>query len=103
MEGENKVRLFKMVRLVMGNIMSPSLSGVSLCETVKMDDNTKKYPAAHKAITEDSHVDNVFAKKKLIKLSMSWLREDSHLNHLFFLVQKLQTFKLELRSVVQLE
>ena len=45
----------------MGNIMSPSLSGVSLCETVKMDDNAKKYPAAHKAITEDSYVDNVFA------------------------------------------
>ena len=41
--GENKVRLFKMVRLVMGNLMSPSLSGVSLCDTFKMDDNAKKY------------------------------------------------------------
>ena len=58
--GENKVRYFKMERLVMGNKPSASLSGVSLSETAKLEDFPSRYPAAHQALTSDAYVDNVF-------------------------------------------
>ena len=44
----------------MGNKPSASLSGVALSETAKLYDFPKQYPAAHKALTPDAYVDNVF-------------------------------------------
>ena len=57
--GEDHIRLFKMVRLVMGNISSPGLSGVALRETARLEDYPIKYPSALQALTEDTYVDNV--------------------------------------------
>ena len=57
--GEEHVRLFKMVRLVMGNVASAGLSGVALCETAKLEDYPIRYPSAYQALTEDTYVDNV--------------------------------------------
>ena len=57
---EENLRYFKMERLVMGNKPSASLSGVALSETAKLEDFPKRYPAAHKALTTDAYVDNVF-------------------------------------------
>ena len=57
---EEKVRYFKMERLVMGNMPSAGLSGTALSETAKLDDYPVRYPHAHKALTEDNYVDNVF-------------------------------------------
>ena len=58
--GEEKLRYFKMERLVMGNKPSASLSGVALSETAKLEDFPKRFPAAHKALTTDAYVDNIF-------------------------------------------
>ena len=58
--GEEKLRYFKMERLVMGNKPSASLSGVALAETANLEDFSKRFPAAHKALTSDAYVDNIF-------------------------------------------
>ena len=58
--GDNKIRTFCMTRLVMGNKPSGALSMVAMRETVEMDDNAQKFPAAHETITKDAYVDNVF-------------------------------------------
>ena len=68
--GENKIRYFKMTRLVMGNVSSPGLSGVALSGTAKLEDFPIRYPSAHQALTEDTYVDNVLitaSSKNLIK------------------------------------
>ena len=57
---EKQIRYFKMERLVMGNKPSASLSGVALSETAKLGDFAIKFPSAHKALTTDAYVDNVF-------------------------------------------
>ena len=49
-----------MVRLVMGNLFSPTLSGVCLQETVDLGSNKEDYPAAYKAVKEDGYMDNNF-------------------------------------------
>ena len=59
-QGEDSIRYFKMERLVMGNKPSASLSGVALAETARLEDFPNKYPAAYKALTHDTYVDNVF-------------------------------------------
>ena len=44
----------------MGNLFSPTLSGVCLQETVDLRSNREDYPAAYKAMKEDGYVDNNF-------------------------------------------
>ena len=58
--GEDKLKYFKMERLVMGNKPSASLSGVALAETAKLENFPKQFPAAHRTLTSDAYVDNVF-------------------------------------------
>ena len=43
---EEKVRYFKMERLVMGNAPSAGLSGTALSETAKLEDYPVRYPHA---------------------------------------------------------
>ena len=59
-KGEEKVRVFCMERLVMGNMPSSNISIVAVHETANLFDFKTKYPDAYEALTQDSYVDNVF-------------------------------------------
>ena len=67
-----------MVRLVMGNLFSLTISVVCLHKTVELGDNQEKFPAAHKAIKEDGYINNNFLtvplkeelKKKIEELEL---------------------------------
>ena len=58
--GEEHVRTFCMTRLVMGNKPSANFSIIGVKETAKLRDFPDKYPIGHRALTDDSYVDNVF-------------------------------------------
>ena len=58
--GEDKIKIFCMTRLVMGNKPSGNLSSIALRETADLNDNREKYPEAYQAIKHDSYVDNLF-------------------------------------------
>ena len=57
---EEKIRIFSMTRLVMGNKPSTNLSIISVRKTAELGDFPQQYPIANKALVEDSYVDNVF-------------------------------------------
>ena len=59
-EGENKIRTFAMTRLVMGNKPSANASQIALRETGYINNNQEKFPAAARALTSNSYVDNTF-------------------------------------------
>ena len=59
-QGEEKVRVFCMQRLVMGNMPSSNISIVAVQETANLFDFKTKYPDVFEALTKDSYVDNVF-------------------------------------------
>ena len=59
-KGEESIKVFAMCRLVMGNKPSANCSQIALRETALLNDNATKYPAAAKALTSNSYVDNTF-------------------------------------------
>ena len=61
--GENKIRTFAMGRLIMGNKSSTNYSTISVHETAKLFDFETRFPVAHKALVEDTYVDNVLIAK----------------------------------------
>ena len=90
--GEDNIRLFHMVRLVMGNLFSPTLSGVCLQKTVDIGSNIEDYPEAYKAVKEDGYVDKNFLtastkeeiQKKIDKLE--FVLEQGGLHYMPFIV-----------------
>ena len=77
-KGEEKIRTYAMVRLVMGSKPSVPISGVAMSETGKLKDFEHRYPVAYEALTFKAYVDNIFhtglsieqVKKTLMKLSL---------------------------------
>ena len=77
-KGEEKIRTYAMVRLVMGSKPSVPISGVAMSETGKLKDFEQRYPVAYEALTFKAYVDNIFhtglsieqVKKTLMKLSL---------------------------------
>ena len=61
--GEEKIRTFRMTRLVMGCKPSSNLSIIALKETAFINDNHETHPDAAKALVDDSYVDNTFIAK----------------------------------------
>ena len=59
-KGDDKLRTFAMTRLPMGNCPSTNISIVAVKETSELDDNANRYPKAHRALNQNSYVDNVF-------------------------------------------
>ena len=59
-KGEEIIRIYSMVRLVMGNKPSVPISGVAMAETGKLYDFEQKYPIAFEALTNKAYVDNIF-------------------------------------------
>ena len=57
---EDKVRVFSMTRLVMGNKPSANVSQIALKETAHLNDNDMKFPDAKAALCDNAYVDNVF-------------------------------------------
>ena len=64
-----------MQRLVMGNIMSPNISGISVKETANLKNLPERFPVAHKALTEDTYVDNVLIVKPNISQKNDAIKE----------------------------
>ena len=58
--GEEKVRVFYMQRLVMGNMPSSNISIVAVHKTANLFDFKTKHPNTYETLTKDSYVDNVF-------------------------------------------
>ena len=54
--GEDKIRIFAMTRLVMGNKPSANCSQIALKETAKLNENLVQYPIAFDALTNNSYV-----------------------------------------------
>ena len=52
-KGEEKLRVFLMLRLVMGNMPSSNISVVAVKETAKMEDFPATYPVAFQALIEE--------------------------------------------------
>ena len=59
-QGEDRVRTFRMKRLVMGNKPSANSSQIALKETAVINGNDLQFPAAKKALVHNSYVDNTF-------------------------------------------
>ena len=59
-KGEQKIRVFAMTRLVMGNKPSANCSQIALKETAFLDNSDVKYPYVAKALVHNSYVDNTF-------------------------------------------
>ena len=59
-KGEEKIRTYAMVRLVMGSKPSVPISGVAMSETGKLKDFEQRYPVAYEALTFKAYVDNIF-------------------------------------------
>ena len=58
--GEDRIRTFCMTRLGMGVKPSANFASIAMKETAKLYDYEKEYPAARKALSEDSYMDNTF-------------------------------------------
>ena len=58
--GDDKLRIFAMKRLVMGNRPSANVSQIALKETAHLENNAVEFPAAKTALSSDAYVDNVF-------------------------------------------
>ena len=104
--GEDNVQLLHMVRLVMGNLFSPTLSGVCLQKTVDIGSNKEDYPAAYKAVKEDGYVDKNFLtastkeeiQKKIDKLEFVLKQGGFHYKP--FIVSGEDTPDLEIGAVI---
>ena len=59
-ENEDRIRTFRMKRLVMGNKPSTNSSQIAIKETAVINGNDLKFPAAKKALVHNSYVDNTF-------------------------------------------
>ena len=66
-EGEDMIRTFCMTRLGMGNKISSNFSIIAVNETAELEDFPVRYPDAHKALTEDTYVDNVLVVKSSLE------------------------------------
>ena len=73
--GEERIKLFCMTRLVMGNKPSGTLSLVALKETAGLNDNQEKCPIAYQTIKNDSYVDNLFITAPNIEVLRSGIKE----------------------------
>ena len=62
-EGEDEIRTFCMTRLGMGNKISSNFSIIAVNDTAELVDFPTRFPDAHKALTEDTYVDNVLVVK----------------------------------------
>ena len=59
-KGDDKLCMFMMTRLPMGNCPSTNISIVAVKETSEFEYNAKQFPKAHMALDKNSYVDNVF-------------------------------------------
>ena len=59
-KGDTKIRTYGMTRLPMGNCPSTNISIVAVKETSELEDYRTRYPMAHKALNQNTYVDNVF-------------------------------------------
>jgi len=69
-KGEDRIRVFAMTRLVMGNKPSANCSQIALKETAGLNNNNVKYPEAAKALIHNSYVDNTFTTAENIAVLM---------------------------------
>ena len=74
-KGEEKIRTYSMVRLVMGNKPSVPISGVAMSETAKLEDFEQRYPIAYQALTNKAYVDNIFHTGPTLEKVLSDIEE----------------------------
>ena len=74
-KGEEKIRSYSMVRLVMGNKPSVPISGVAMSETAKLEDFEQRYPIAYQALTNKAYVDNIFHTGPTLEKVLSDIEE----------------------------
>ena len=59
-EGDDHISFFRMVRLVMGNVMSPTVSAICMQETARLPENRDVYLDVLSTLLKDTYVDNCF-------------------------------------------
>ena len=62
-EGEGVIRTFCMTRLGMGKKISSNFSIIAVNNTAELEDFPSRFTDSHRALTEDTYVDNVLVVK----------------------------------------